>query len=151
MANNRQFYDSYRWRVKTSPLVRKCNPVCQRILDDGKQCEKPSEIVHHLIDPTRNPKLAHDWSNLVATCATHHPAGTPGETKGYLYCATIAPLEAIYRHPGGLLPAWHPKYVAPAVGDPRWQHKATATTVGDDTLNAALGSQEQLDQLLAGL
>lgn len=151
MARNQKFYDSGRWRYHTSPLVRKCNPICQRILDGGIQCDQPSEVVHHLVDPTVNPKRAHDFANLVATCAKHHPGGQPGETQGYTYCATIGLLEMVYYHPGGLLPSWHDKYKPPVPNSTGALPGTLSTVLGDDRLNQALGSQTDIDALLAGL
>ena len=151
MARNQAFYDSYRWRVKTSPLVKQWNPQCQRLHDDGTQCGKPSEAVHHLQDPTLFPKLAFDWRNLVAVCFEHHAGGQPGETQGERYCATCGPLNQIYMHKGGLLPSWHRKYVAPVNSDISRLRGTATSFVGEDEVDKALGSQADLDALLAGL
>src|SRR5713226_4481264 len=114
MAKNTSFYDSYRWRCKTSPLVKNYNPQCQRIFDSGEQCQHHSEVVHHLVAPEVDPQKAHSWANLVAVCYTHHPGGQKGETMGYRYAATVGP-HTVHYHKGGLLPTWHPKYVAPTI------------------------------------
>jgi len=149
MANNQTFYDSYRWRVKTAPLVKDWNPQCQRLFDDGKQCEHPSEAVHHLADPTLNPKLAFDWHNLVAVCFQHHAGGQPGETQGHRYCATIGPLNQIYRHKGDLLPTWHRDYIAPITADISRLRGTDTNTVGEAKIDAALAVD--MDALLEGI
>jgi hypothetical protein len=99
-----RFYASYRWKHKTSPLVRHYNPICQFIDHEGTQCRAPSEIVHHLIAPEDCPEKAHDWSNLVALCLNHYHPGKGDRDKGR-YVATLGPNGAVYDHANGL-PDW---------------------------------------------
>jgi hypothetical protein len=101
-----------RWRSMRE-IVKAKNPLCQFLeAVNNKQCTRPSEVVHHLIDWKDDRTLFFEWSNLVAVCAEHHQAGQRGETQGYNYVDTIGPLDAIYRHGNGL-PHWHVAYVAP--------------------------------------
>jgi len=104
VAKHQAFYDGYRWRVKTSPLVKQYNPHCQRLFDNATQCGKSCEAVHHLRDPMVAPQFAYDWRNLVAVCLEHHAGGQQGETQSARYCATCGPLGQIHFHKGGLLP-----------------------------------------------
>ena len=150
MAKKQNFYDGYRWRVKTSPLVKQYNPQCQRIFNDGKQCQHHSEVVHHLEDPTLNPAKAYDWHNLVAVCDAHHSGGQAGERMGYRYAATCGPLCAIHYHTGGLLPTWHAQYAPPVNGDISRLAGTSTSTVGDDALDAGL-RQADLNALLEGM
>lgn len=150
MAKNQNFYDGYRWRVKTSPLVKQYNPQCQRLFDNGTQCQHHSEVVHHLVDPTLCPAKAFDWRNLVVVCDAHHSGGQAGETQGYRYCATCGPLGAIHYHAGGLLPTWHPQYQPPAPGSITRLAGTTCSAVGDAVLDAGL-KQTDIDALLDGM
>jgi hypothetical protein len=148
---NAKLYDSFRWRRKTSPLVRTYNPQCQRLFDDGTQCGQPSAIVHHLIDPSNAPQKAHDWRNLVATCAAHHPGGQRGETMGYRYCATCGPLNQVHFHKGGLLPTWHRDYVAPLTASISRLAGTDTSAIEQSRIDAALGTQTEIDALLDGV
>jgi len=140
--NRGDLHATYRWRNSVSPLARALNPVCQWVNPaDGKQCTKPSEVVHHLIDPKDAPEKFFDWSNLVCTCADHHQGGQRGETQGYIYCHTVGVADAIYFH--HCYPIWHKNY-KPPVGSHSEQTLlplgSTASAVGDDALNAALAA-----------
>jgi len=148
MAKNTKFYDSYRWRCKTAPLVKQYNPQCQRIFDDGTQCGKPATVVHHLIDATEAPHIAHDWQNLVAVCEAHHAGGQKGETQGARYCATIAPMNSIYHHPGRVLPSWYKAYVKPG-GDVSRLAGTSTSAVDGRLIDAALSLD--INALLEGM
>jgi hypothetical protein len=104
-----KLYNSRRWKVETSPIVRSCNPVCQYLDETGKQCHKPSRVVHHLVDPKDDISLFYDWTNLVAICDEHH-GNMQGETHCRRFCHTMGRYNAVYEH-GGLYPNWHEKYV----------------------------------------
>jgi hypothetical protein len=131
-------YDKRNWRDRTSKNVRAYNPICQRLHEDGKQCEKPSNIVHHLIDPKDAPEKAHDWSILVATCTAHHAGGQRGETQGARYCATIGP-HTIHYHGIHVLPAWHDDYKPLPETSITRLGGTTTTAVGSAAIDAALG------------
>jgi hypothetical protein len=92
-------YQTRAWR-NTSALLRQKNPICQRI-EHGVQCNRKSEVVHHLQDPEKAPALALAWSNLVAVCAACHPAGRPGASVEETYCDTYGPMDAVYPHRHG--------------------------------------------------
>ena len=131
-------YDRRDWRDGTSKNVRCYNAQCQHINDDGSQCQKPSRVVHHLIDPKDSPEKAHDWSNLVAVCFAHHPGGQRGETQGARYCATVGP-HAIHFHGINLLPHWHDEYVPLPKASIASQAGTSSTAVGAAAIDAALG------------
>lgn len=150
MAKHHAFYDSWRWRQRTSPLIRQYNPICQRIFDDGTQCNKPCTVVHHLIAPDVDMRKAHAWDNLVAVCDTHHPGGQRGETMGYRYSATCGPLNQIYYHKGGLLPTWHREYQRPLTGDVSRLAGTETSSVGDERISKALAGCD-IDSLLDGM
>lgn len=69
------------WRA-TAALVKRQNPICQRLLDDGRggveQCHNPSTLVHHHNSPKNRPELftaiydADGGSNLIALCPHCH-------------------------------------------------------------------------------
>jgi hypothetical protein len=83
--------------ISTSKLMRRLNPVCQKIVNDGlyrnEQCHNPAALVHHLVSPRQDPKLFLVASNLVALCAHCHPPddGTPWWKVGVDYVATNLP------------------------------------------------------------
>ncbi len=60
------------WRV----AMQMQNPLCQRIVN-GKQCDKPSVILHHLLPPETHVHLFLRADNAVMLCRAHHP-DTPG-------------------------------------------------------------------------
>jgi hypothetical protein len=65
-------------RFKTK-LAADGNVVCQRIVD-GQRCTRPSEKVHHIISPRKNPRLMYTASNVRCVCTQHHPT-TEGEPE----------------------------------------------------------------------
>jgi len=138
-----KFYDTADWR-NTSNLLKSCNPICQRILHTGNQCEKPSTIGHHLVDPRDAPKLRLAFSNLVAVCAGCHPGGAKGaDEMAEIYVHTIGPLDAFYKHtPDGGWPRWHKMYVASE--NPPVPSFSKSTAVGDEVLDAALASYQKM-------
>jgi hypothetical protein len=92
-------YQTRAWR-NLSALLRQKNPICQR-LEDGVQCNRKSEVVHHLQSPDKNPSAALAWPNLVAVCTAHHPAGRPGASVVEEYVATYGVENAVYFHGHG--------------------------------------------------
>jgi hypothetical protein len=136
-----RFYDSADWR-DTSNLLKSCNPICQRILPDGSQCNHPPTIGHHLVDPRVAPALRLAFSNLVAVCAAHHPGGQPGANDAVeVYCHTIGPLKAVYKHtPNGGYPCWHENFNPAEVKPPS---TSKSTIVGDAALDAAIAAYSQ--------
>lgn len=139
---HQRFYDSSDWRT-TSNLLKSCNPICQRISPDGKQCSHPPTISHHLIDPRNAPHLRLVFSNLVAVCAAHHPNGQPGANDEVeVYCHTVGPLKAIYKHtPDGGWPQWHENFKPEDVKPPAM---GKSTIVGDAALDRALAAYQKL-------
>ncbi len=106
-----RWYDRMPWRrCKASVLT--CNPICQRLLENGEQCHNAARIVHHLISPHVARSFFFDWRILVALCPEHHET-TEGEnltaphryaiTNGLLG-ATADPNAIIWRLQQGLLP-----------------------------------------------
>ena len=75
----KHLYDSRVWRSRFSPMMLRLNPICQRLDDDGKQCDRPATVVHHLRSPRECPTRFLDPTNVVCVCERHHPpdAGTP--------------------------------------------------------------------------
>ena len=141
---HQRFYDTADWR-DTSNLLKSCNPICQRILPNGSQCNHPPTISHHLIDPRNAPHLRLAFSNLVAVCAEHHPGGQKGANDEVeVYCHTIGLLKAVYKHtPDGGWPSWRPEY-NPANVKPPSTNKATA--IGDAALDAALAAYQAAEE-----
>jgi 5-methylcytosine-specific restriction endonuclease McrA len=83
---------------KLSNVMRRLNPVCQRIPNAGlykagEQCHSPSSLVHHLISPRQRPELFLVPSNLVCLCEQCHPdaEGTPDWVEGKDYVKTELP------------------------------------------------------------
>lgn len=148
---NQVIYGSYRWRYKFQPLVISKNPQCQHLHDDGTQCTARSRVVHHLVDPKDSPERAFDWSNLVAVCFKHHPGGQRGETQGYRYAATITVMGPIHYHKGHVLPAWHPDYKPAQAGDVSKVRGASTSVVDPARIDKALGTDDDIAALLAGL
>jgi hypothetical protein len=147
---NQKIYGTYRWRYKLQPLFLSKNPQCQNITD-GKQCAHHSQAVHHLVDPKDDPKLAFDWTNLVAVCFKHHAGGQRGETQEERYAATIGVMDAIYYHKGHVLPTWHKDYSAPKVGNIATLPGTTSSAIDPARIDAALGSDDDIAALLAGV
>jgi hypothetical protein len=86
----RQRYNNRSWNAKCgmAPAVKARNPMCQKLhVVNGRleRCHNPSYLVHHRWSPRARPELflsVYDEkriSNLIALCATCHPAdaGTP--------------------------------------------------------------------------
>lgn len=134
-------HDSYRWKNPkngVSAMVRKYNPICQRILENGKQCTHPSTIVHHLIDWRKKPEQFYDWTVLVACCADCHPASQPGDLDTNTWTHTCGPCDSVYEHNGGW-PCWHPNYIPPAAPvEGGLPPGCTSSALGDALLDAAL-------------
>lgn len=129
-----KLYNNRRWKGIIK-LIKEKNPLCQYLDENGKQCQNPSTICHHLIDPKDRIDLFWDWANICAVCATHHAGGQRGETQGYKFCHTIGCLGVVYSH-GYLYPVWHEKY-KPWAGD-FTLHEISTTAVGNDKILAAL-------------
>jgi hypothetical protein len=76
-----KWYKGRAWRL-VSALVRSFNPICQRLLDDGRggmeRCHNPSTLVHHHNSPKQRPDLfasifdKEGGSNLIALCSHCH-------------------------------------------------------------------------------
>jgi 5-methylcytosine-specific restriction enzyme A len=76
-----------------------CNPICQRICPDGKQCREAAKICHHLISPRVNASLMYSFGNLKAVCEAHHET-TEGESP-----ENMDRLDQIY------VPTWVPRWM----------------------------------------
>src|ERR1700722_11491747 len=82
---------------KVSRLMRRLNPVCQRILNVGsyhsERCHNASILTHHLIAPQQRPDLFLVASNLVCLCLSCHPdtEGTPDWKPNVDYVPTELP------------------------------------------------------------
>jgi hypothetical protein len=156
---NEAFYQTRIWRT-TSTLVRKFNPICQRVID-GKQCTRPSEVVHHIVDPSVNADWKLDWDVLVAVCAEHHAGGQMGAAADEVYVYTYGVYDSVYPHPGhdGGHAVWHKDYgtayepVRPKPGafgiDPALGITATTSSLpqsGQVRLGGTVGPQDQNKQ-----
>ena len=137
-----------RWRWKdpvngVSAMARKYNPLCQWVDPaTGKQCTKPSEVVHHIVDWKDDANRFFDWANIVCTCEDHHQGGQRGETQGYLYVHTIGPLDSVYPQSARMFPIWHKDFrPRPTADASLLPHGAVASSVGDDILNRALAAE----------
>jgi hypothetical protein len=85
------------WKNRTSPTMKACNPLCQRVLPNGKQCWRAAKEVHHLDD---NPTLFFNPANLVGLCAEHHPKSqgeNPNDPREYVPTKWIG--GAVFPHP----------------------------------------------------
>jgi hypothetical protein len=80
-------YHTKRWE-RFKMYMRSRNPLCQRILDNGKQCEQFSKILHHIISPRVRPDLMFDAANILCVCQAHHPS-TEGEEDPSRYVPTV--------------------------------------------------------------
>lgn len=93
-------YASAAWE-KLSACMRRHNPICQRILNEGsyrnEQCHNASVLAHHLLGTRSRPDLFFVSSNLVCLCLQCHPDtdGTPQWAEGVDYVKTIIPERRI--------------------------------------------------------
>jgi hypothetical protein len=82
-----KLYRTQRWE-RFKRYMRARNPLCQRILEDGTQCEQFSTILHHIVSPRVTLHLMFDAENILCVCAQHHP-NTPGELDPSRYVKTV--------------------------------------------------------------
>ena len=107
------FENSLPWR-KCSHHIRRCNPICQAIWY-GIRCNRPSTIVHHLVDPETAPHLRTDPSNLVALCANCHITST-GDAGKCSYSPTISNVAGVtYTYDHGTVEQPKPGTIAEAL------------------------------------
>lgn len=95
-------YQSTAWK-RLSQVMRRLNPVCQRILNVGgyknEQCHNPAALVHHYHGAISRPDLFFTASNLIAICFSCHVDtdgtdgvnGAPLWVEGKDYVATVLP------------------------------------------------------------
>jgi hypothetical protein len=69
---------------KCAVLHKNRNPICQRVLRDGRQCTNAVWLVHHLQSPRQRPDLFLVFTNFVSLCEHCHPTseGTPDWQPG---------------------------------------------------------------------
>ena len=145
-----KFENSKGWRA-VSHAVRQRNPICQAI-EHGEQCTKPSTQTHHLEAPETRPDLRIEWSNLVALCDRHHIPGK-GDAGLFQYVPTIGFNGEIFHH--GSVPLGPQasrrtiKSIVPPTGTPGAPLFRSTTNV--QKLNAALGTPDELAELLEGI
>ncbi len=132
-----KFERSAAWR-EVSLAFRRRNPICQAI-ENGEQCHKPAELVHHLASPAARPDLRIDWSNLVSLCAGHHTphAGDPGRLK---YAPTELFDGSMFEHKPE-----QTNQLAPTGGDGR---QFIANTPDDETMAKLMADCADVDDLL---
>jgi 5-methylcytosine-specific restriction protein A len=93
--DNDQKHDAVDRMYRLAPWVHfrkwflSMNPACQRLVN-GKPCNHPAIIVHHLISPRVAPQLFLVASNCAALCRKHHPNddGTPWWVAGVDFVKT---------------------------------------------------------------
>jgi hypothetical protein len=136
-----RFENSKNWR-RTSAMMRNHNPVCQRIDPaTGEQCNRASEMVHHILAPETHWELRQDFSNLVAVCKPHHP-NTTGDNHRQNYTPTrevniLLGTEVFHAH------AQHAEKVIVATGAVGKQ--GTTTAVGSAAIDKALAGIDTLN------
>lgn len=74
------------------------NPLCQRIVEDGRtQCRYPATVLHHILSPRVRPDLMYRFDNVRGVCSMHHDPTIEGEDPKHLthlsdfYIATREP------------------------------------------------------------
>jgi hypothetical protein len=82
-----KLYRTQRWE-RFKIYMRSRNPLCQRLLDNGKQCDRIAVILHHIVSPRVNLALMFDAENVLCVCESHHP-NTVGEMDVTRYVKTI--------------------------------------------------------------
>jgi len=82
-----KLYRTQRWE-RFKLYMRSRNPQCQRLLDNGNQCEQFSVILHHIVSPRVTLHLMFDAENILCVCESHHP-NTAGESDLTRYVPTI--------------------------------------------------------------
>jgi hypothetical protein len=87
------------WTKRFRPAFLGTNPICQRILADGTQCQERATECHHIISPRQAQSLMYSWSNVKALCAAHHDKSQGGEPP-----ENLGKLDKIYVETN--LPAW---------------------------------------------
>lgn len=90
-----KLYLSVAWRVRFRACFLAHNVICQR-LHNGVRCNRPVEILHHIISPRKRPDLFFTPSNVVGVCRQDHPIteGEPEENRSRLseiYVPTVWP------------------------------------------------------------
>jgi len=78
-----QRYQTVEWH-RTSKMFKDQNPICLAIEENGQQCRRPAQLVHHRIAAKERPDLFLDPKNLCALCSAHH-GHTPGDAAGARY------------------------------------------------------------------
>jgi 5-methylcytosine-specific restriction enzyme A len=89
----RKLYYTARYR-RFRDFLQGRNPICQKI-NNGVRCNRPSSVLHHLVDPDAPGGLALflTASNAVMLCPSCHPggeAGTPNWKVNVDYVPTYA-------------------------------------------------------------
>jgi hypothetical protein len=84
-----RMYSRAPWPSFRTTLIGQ-NPICQRLLKGGVQCQNWATLVHHLLSPRIRPDLFVSPQNCVALCATCHTPeeGTPHWKVGVDYVPT---------------------------------------------------------------
>lgn len=82
-----KLYRTQRWE-RFKRYMRMRNGLCQRILGNGKQCDRIAVILHHIISPRIAPELMFVAENILCVCERHHP-NTVGELDLSRYVKTI--------------------------------------------------------------
>jgi hypothetical protein len=144
-----KFENSKGWR-KISHAVRHRNPICQAI-EHGEQCHRAATQVHHLEAPEFRPDLRIFWGNLVALCDRHHVPGK-GDCGLFRYVPTIGFNGEVYSHSGimPLAPTAKRRDIVPPTGTPG-APLFVSRTVSATKVDEAIGTQAEIDELLAGL
>jgi hypothetical protein len=77
---SQKIYHGKQWERFKLAFRAAGNVICARI-EDGKKCQRPSDIIHHLRGVRSHPHLAFTFENCRPTCRQHHPPsdGSPPE------------------------------------------------------------------------
>jgi hypothetical protein len=142
-----RFYYTALW-LKTSKNIRIFNPICAKVDENGKQCQRKAMLVHHIKDLRTHPELKLDWHNLVSLCDECHAGGAPGSTASEKYVATLGAFGMVYYHAehNGGFPQWKkaPEN-ATAMMEASSQPLPCAgrtSAFGDDALDKALAADD---------
>jgi hypothetical protein len=144
-----RFYYTSAW-AQCSQNIRVHNPICAKVDENGKQCQRKSALVHHIRDPRDAPELKLSWGNLVPLCQECHDGGARGSIAGERYVHTLGPFGAVFKHVGhdGGFPQWKttPENAAETTTPEPARYplpcEGRTTAVGDDELDRALAAED---------
>jgi hypothetical protein len=158
-----RLYASARWSTFKTLLNGFGNVYCQHIGNDGRRCNAVGTIWHHLLSPRECPAAFTDHRNVVKSCHACHPIRNGSDRPGNFWVPTLyaPPLTGLtvpdwYPQPGRAVPLGCPKWSVASVlaiykPRPVTGQRATVSGVGAATLDAALGTADDIAALLDGV